>query len=67
MDCHFPHSLCVCWLAGFIMKDMKLVDDDGISHSEIRNILLKHGIRWRQSKMVLENSRDPAYDIKKVY
>ena len=53
-------------LAGFIMKDMKLVDD-GISHSEIRNILLKHGIRWRQSKMVLGNSRDPAYDIKKVY
>ncbi|HEX5187257.1 MAG TPA: hypothetical protein VFV86_10245 [Nitrososphaeraceae archaeon] len=45
---------------------MKLVDD-GISHAEIRNILLKHGIRWRQSKMVLGNSRDPAYDIKKVY
>jgi len=30
-------------LAGFIMKDMKLID--GICHTEIRNILLKHGIR----------------------
>jgi transposase len=51
-------------LAGFIMKEeMKLVD--GISHTEIRNILLKHGIRWRQSKMVLANSNDPEYDIKK--
>jgi hypothetical protein len=53
-------------LAGFIMKDMKLVDD-GISHTEIRNILLKHGIRWRQSKMILRNSKDPEYDIKKVH
>jgi transposase len=53
-------------LAGFIMKDMKLVDD-GISHSEIRNILLKHGIRWRHSKMVLGHSKDPEYHIKKVY
>ena len=53
-------------LAGFIMEEMKLVDD-GISHTEIRNILLKHGIRWRQSKMVLGNSKDPKYDIKKVH
>ena len=42
-------------LAGFIMKEMKLVDS--ISHAEIRNILLKHGIRWRKSKTVLENSK----------
>ena len=52
-------------LAGFIMKDMKLVDS--ISHAEIRNILLKHGIRWRKSKMVLANNKDPYYDIKKVH
>jgi transposase len=52
-------------LAGFIMKEMKLVDS--ISHAEIRNILLKHGTRWRKSKMVLENSKDPEYDIKKVH
>ena len=52
-------------LAGFIMKDMKLVDN--ISHSEIRNILLKHRIKWRQSKMVLGNSKDPEYHIKKVH
>ena len=39
---------------------------DSISHAEIRNILLKHGIRWRKSKMVLENSKDPDYDIKDI-
>ena len=52
-------------LAGFIIKEMKLVDS--ISHAEIRNILLKHGIKWRKSKMVLANSKDPEYDIKKVH
>ena len=46
-------------LAGFPMHDLKMVDE--ISHSEIRHILLKHGIRWRQSKAVLSNkSNDPA-------
>ena len=52
-------------LAGFIMKDMKLIEE--ISHTEIRNILLKHGIRWRQSKTVLGHSQDPEYNIKKVH
>jgi transposase len=55
-------------LAGFIMKDMKLVDDDdddGISHTEIRNILLKHGIKWRRSKTVFDHNQDPEYNIKK--
>ncbi len=42
-------------LAGFLMNDLKLVDK--ISHSEIRNILLKHGIKWRKSKTVLSNKR----------
>ena len=51
-------------LAGFIIKDMKLIDGR-ISHTEIRNILLKHGIRWRQSKTVLGHSQDPEYNIKK--
>ena len=53
-------------LAGFLMHDLKMVDE--ISHSEIRNILLKHGIKWRQSKTVLSNkSSDPAaeYVLKK--
>ena len=63
MDCHFLYDHCVRVLAGFIMKEMKLVDS--ISHTEIRNILLKHGIRWRQAKMVLGHSKDPAYNIKK--
>ena len=42
-------------LAGFLMYDLKLVDR--ISHSEIRNILLKHKIKWRKSKTVLSNKR----------
>ena len=52
-------------LAGFLMNDLKTVDK--ISHSEIRNILLKHKIKWRKSKTVLSNkSNDPAeYDLKK--
>ena len=44
-------------LAGFIFKDVHLVDS--ISHTEIRNILLKHGVKWRQSKITLGNSQDP--------
>src|SRR6476659_74069 len=40
-------------LAGFLMNNLKLVDK--ISHSEIRNILLKHNIKWRKSKIVLSN------------
>lgn len=46
---------------------MKLIVEDGISHTKIRNILLKHGIRWRQSKTVLGHSQDPEYNIKKVH
>jgi hypothetical protein len=55
-------------LAGFLMCDLKLVDR--ISHyAEIRNILLKHKIKWRKSKTVLSNKRnnDPEYALKKVY
>src|SRR5947209_450202 len=40
-------------LAGFIMYDLRLVGK--ISHTEIRNILLKHNIKWRKSKTVLSN------------
>jgi hypothetical protein len=52
-------------LAGFLMNDIKMVDR--ISHSEIRNILLKHGTKWRKSKTVLSNKRsnDPEYILKK--
>jgi hypothetical protein len=35
-------------LAGYISKELDLVDTK--SPTEIRNILLKHGIRYRQSK-----------------
>lgn len=47
------------------MKEARLVDS--ISHKHIRNILLKHSIRWRPSKMILDESRDHQYDIKKVH
>ncbi len=41
---------------------------DKISHTEIRNILLKHKIKWRKSKTVLSNkSNDPEYDFEKKY
>ena len=51
-------------LAGFLMYDLKMVDR--ISHTEIRNILLKYKIKWRKSKTVLSNkSNDPEYDLKK--
>jgi hypothetical protein len=55
-------------LAGFLMCDLKLVDKIGHS-AEIRNILLKHKIKWRKSKTVLSNKRnnDPEYALKKVY
>jgi hypothetical protein len=50
-------------LAGYISKELNFVDS--ISHTEIRNILLKHGIRYRQSKITLGTSTDPQYDLKK--
>jgi transposase len=50
-------------LAGYVSKELNLVDS--ISHTEIRNILLKHGIRYRQSKITLGSSTDPEYDLKK--
>jgi transposase len=50
-------------LAGYISKEINLMDT--ISHTEIRNILIKHGIRYRQSKITLGNSTDPEYHLKK--
>jgi len=51
-------------LAGYISnKELNLVNS--ISHTGIRNILLKHGIRYRQSKITLGTSTDPDYHLKK--
>lgn len=50
-------------LAGYVSKELNLVDS--ISHTQIRNILLKHGIKYRQSKITLGNSTDPEYHLKK--
>ncbi len=38
---------------------------DSISHTEVKNVLVKHGIEWRDSKTVLSKSRDPEYELKK--
>ena len=51
-------------LAGYVSnKELNLVNT--ISHTQIRNILLKYGIRYRQSKITLGNSIDPEYHLKK--
>ncbi len=50
-------------LAGYISKEINIVDT--ISHTEIRNILLKHDIKWRNSKTTLGTSTDPEYHLKK--
>src|SRR5207244_9926519 len=53
-------------LAGYVMEK-RIVGS--ISHAEIRNVLLKHGIEWRNSKIVLGSSKSkgPDYDLKKAY
>ncbi len=52
-------------LAGFLMYNLNTIDRIS-HHSEIRNILLKHKIKWRKSKTVLSNkSNDPEYTLKK--
>ena len=50
-------------LAGYISKEINLVNS--ISHTQIRNILPRHGIRYRQSKITLGYSLDPEYHLKK--
>jgi len=49
-------------LAGYT-SEINLVDS--ISHTGIRNILPRHGIRYRQSKTTLGNGQDPEYHLKK--
>ena len=61
MDSFSTWSLRV--LAGFITKEINLVEST--SHTEIRNIILKHGIKWRNSKITLGASLDPEYHLKK--
>jgi len=49
-------------LAGYIMEK-KIINS--ISHTEVKNVLVKHGIEWRNSKTVMGKSRDPEYELKK--
>ena len=50
-------------LAGYVSKELNIVNS--ISHTEIRNIFLKYGIKYRQSKVTLGDSSDPEYHLKK--
>jgi hypothetical protein len=48
---------------GYVMEK-RIVNS--ISHAEIRNVLLKHGIEWRHSKTVFgTKSRGSEYNLKK--
>src|SRR5213080_3314427 len=49
-------------LAGYLMEN-KMVES--ISHSEIRTVLLKHGVSWKRSRIMLGKSKDPEYELKK--
>lgn len=52
-------------LVGYIMEKRVV---NSISHAEIRNVLLKHGIEWRHSKTVFgTKSRGPEYNLKKAH
>ena len=49
-----------------IYNGRKEVGRESISHTEIKNVLVKHGIEWRNSKTILGKSRDPEYELKKI-
>ncbi|MBV9176516.1 MAG: helix-turn-helix domain-containing protein [Nitrososphaeraceae archaeon] len=54
-------------IAGYV-KEKKVVKEDGISHTAIRDILIEKGVEWRHSKTVLgSKSKDPEYDLKKAH
>jgi hypothetical protein len=50
-------------LAGYVLKELNLVNS--IGHTEISNILLRYGIKYRQSKLTLCISTDPDHLKKK--
>jgi len=50
-------------LVGYVSTELNLIDS--ISQTEIRNIFLRYGIRYRQSKVTLGDSLDPGYHLKK--
>ena len=51
-------------LTGDVPMELDLLDS--MSHIEIRNILLKHGRKYRQSNITLGGSTDPEYHLKKM-
>jgi transposase len=54
-------------IAGYV-KEKKLIKEDSISHTAIRDILIEKGVEWRHSKTILGGkSKDPEYDLKKAH
>jgi transposase len=54
-------------IAGYV-REKKIVKEDGISHTTIRDILIECGVEWRHSKIILgSKSRDPECDLKKAH
>jgi transposase len=54
-------------IAGYV-KEKKIVKEDGISHTAIRDILIEKGVEWRHSKTILGGKgKDPEYDLKKAH
>jgi len=39
--------------------------DESTSHTQIRNIILKQGFKWRNSKITLGTHLHPEYHLKK--
>jgi transposase len=53
-------------IAGYVREKKIVKEEDGISHTTIRDTLREHGIEWRHSKIILgSKSRDSEYDLKK--
>jgi transposase len=54
-------------IAGYV-KEKKVLKEDGISHTAIRDILIEKSVEWRHSKTILGGkSKDPEYDLKKAH
>lgn len=49
---------------GYIMEEKNIIES--ISHIEVKNVLVKYGKEWRNSKTTLGKSRDPEYELKKI-
>lgn len=55
-------------IAGYVKEKKIVKEEDGISHTAVRDILIEKGVEWRHSKTILGGeSKDPEYDLKKAH